>query len=137
MGRDVEPFFRAPAPKSTGRDLFNQAWLDARLRGEEPRAVQATLLELTACSAAEASKGAARVIVCGGGAFNGALMRRLAALLAPAPVESSDRHGIAPGQVEALAFAWLAQQALDAAAVSLGAVTGARGARILGAIYRA
>ncbi len=132
-----EPFFRAPAPKSTGRDLFNQAWLDARLRGEEPRAVQATLLELTARSAADACKGAARVIVCGGSAANGALMRRLGALLAPAPVESSERHGIPPSQVEALAFAWLAQQALDGVAISLGPVTGAHGARILGAIYRA
>jgi len=132
-----EPFFSARAPKSTGRELFNHAWLDARLRGEEPRAVQATLLELTARSATDACMGTARVIVCGGGASNGALMRRLATLLAPVPVEPSDRHGIAATLVEALAFAWLAKQTLDGAAVDLGGATGARGPRILGAIYRA
>src|SRR5262245_2124151 len=47
-----EPFLSAPAPKSTGRDLFNEAWLDARLRGAfstepGPRDVQATLLEFS------------------------------------------------------------------------------------------
>jgi len=132
-----EPYLKRPAPKSTGRELFNAGWLDSRLRGEAPQAVQATLLEFTARCAAEACRGAARVIVCGGGAANGALMRRLAALLAPAPVESSERHGIAPDQVEALAFAWLARQGLDGTAIDLAAVTGARGARILGAVYRA
>lgn len=135
-----EPYFQAPPPKSTGRDLFNASWLEARLRGvEDPRAVQATLLELTARSISEAiarhAAGARRVIACGGGARNGALMRRLAALLAPATVEGSDRHGIAPGLVEATAFAWLAQQALEGWAGNLPAVTGARGGRVLGAIY--
>jgi len=135
-----EPYFQAPPPKSTGRDLFNAAWLEARLRGvEDPRAVQATLLELTARSISEAiarhAAGARRVIACGGGARNGALMRRLAALLATATVEGSDRHGIAPGLVEATAFAWLAQQALEGRAGNLPAVTGARGGRVLGAIY--
>ncbi|MGQ0510322.1 MAG: anhydro-N-acetylmuramic acid kinase [Betaproteobacteria bacterium] len=135
-----EPYFHAPPPKSTGRDLFNGAWLDARLRGgENPRAVQATLLELTARSVANAiarhAAGARRVIACGGGARNGALMRRLTALLAPAAVEASDRHGMAPGLVEATAFAWLAQQALDGKPGNLPAVTGARGVRVLGTLY--
>jgi len=135
-----EPYFLAPPPKSTGRDLFSGAWLDATLRGgEDPRVVQATLLELTARSISDAisrhAAGARRVIACGGGARNGALMRRLAELLAPAAVEASDRHGIAPGLVEATAFAWLAQQALEGKAGNLPAVTGARGARVLGALY--
>lgn len=135
-----DPYFSAPPPKSTGRDLFNAAWLDARLRGgEDPRAVQATLLELTARGISEAiarhATGARRVIACGGGARNGALMRRLASLLAPAAVESSDRHGIAPELVEAAAFAWLAQQAREGRTGNLPAVTGARGERGLGAIY--
>ncbi len=135
-----EPYFQAPPPKSTGRDLFNATWLEARLRGgEDPRAVQATLLELTARSISEAfarhAAGARRVIACGGGARNGALMRRLSALLTPAAVEGSDRHGIAPGLVEATAFAWLAQQALEGKAGNLPAVTGARGERVLGTIY--
>ena len=137
-----EPYFAAPPPKSTGRDLFNEAWLQGRLRGgEDPQAVQATLLELTARSVADAvlrhCGGARRLIVCGGGAKNGALMRRLAALAAPATLEASDRHGIDPQLVEAAAFAWLAQCALDGAPGNLPSVTGARGARVLGAVYPA
>ena len=132
-----EPFLAAAPPKSTGRELFNEAWLSSRQRGEEPRAVQATLLEFTARCVADACKGAGRVIVCGGGASNGALMRRLAALLAPVPVESSERHGIPVALVEALAFAWLARQAIDGASAGLPGVTGARGPRVLGAVYPA
>jgi len=137
-----EPYFAAPPPKSTGRDLFNGAWLDGMLAGgEEPQAVQATLLELTAASVANAAArhcgGARRVIVCGGGVRNDALMRRLAELMAPAEVESSARHGIEPGMVEAAAFAWLAKQALEGLPGNLSSVTGASGPRILGALYRA
>lgn len=135
-----EPYFPAPPPKSTGRDLFNDAWLQRMLRGgEDPRDVQATLLELTARSVAAAAAahcpGARRVIVCGGGAKNDALLRRLAELVAPAALETSDRHGIAPQLVEAAAFAWLAKCALEDRPGSLASVTGARGTRVLGAIY--
>lgn len=136
----AEPYFALPPPKSTGRDLFNAAWLERRLaRTADPQAVQATLLELTAQSVVQAMRsrfpGARRLIVCGGGVRNGALMARLQKLLAPAPVESSARHGIEPVQVEAAAFAWLAKQALRGKPGNLPAVTGARGARVLGAIY--
>jgi anhydro-N-acetylmuramic acid kinase len=130
-----EPFLYAPPPKSTGRDLFNHAWLDARLRAEEPRAVQATLLEFTARCIVDACKGASRLIVCGGGSENGALMRRLAALLDPMAVESSAVHGLDPSLVEATAFAWLAERTLTGAPGNLAEVTGARGPRVLGAIY--
>ncbi len=137
-----EPYFSAPPPKSTGRELFRETWLNSQLPPDAaPRDVQATLLELTARSIAAAivlaGFGAQRVIVCGGGARNAALMRRLEALLAPAPAESSDRHGIDPQQVEAAAFAWLAMQAVNGQPVNLAAVTGARGPRVLGAIYPA
>jgi anhydro-N-acetylmuramic acid kinase len=81
--------------------------------------------------------GARRLIVCGGGAKNRALMRRLAELAAPAAVETSDRHGIDPQLVEAMAFGWLAKRALDSQPGNLPSVTGARGARVLGAIYPA
>jgi anhydro-N-acetylmuramic acid kinase len=130
-----EPFFAAPPPKSTGRDLFNEAWLAARLRDEEPRSVQATLLELTARCVADACKGAARVIACGGGTQNIALMRRIAALMEGVPVESSATHGLDPSLVEAAAFAWLAERTLNNAPGNLAEVTGARGPRVLGAIY--
>jgi anhydro-N-acetylmuramic acid kinase len=137
-----DPYFAAAPPKSTGRDLFNESWLQKRLQGgEDPQAVQATLLELTARSLANAiarhCAGARRLIVCGGGAKNDALMRRLAEIAAPAALETSDRHGIDPQLVEAAAFAWLAKQALDGQAGNLPSVTGARGARVLGAIFPA
>ncbi|HSG77655.1 MAG TPA: anhydro-N-acetylmuramic acid kinase [Burkholderiales bacterium] len=138
----AEPYFALPPPKSTGRDLFNAAWLERRLeRPLAPQVVQATLLELTAQSVAQALRGrfpaARRLIACGGGVRNGALMARLEHLLSPVPVDSSAQHGIEPMQVEAAAFAWLAQQALRGAPGNLPAVTGARGSRILGAVYPA
>ncbi len=138
----LEPYFSAAPPKSTGRDLFNENWLREKLRGgEEPQAVQATLLELTARSLANAfarhCAGARRLIVCGGGTKNDALLRRLAELTAPAALETSDRHGIDPQLVEAAAFAWLAKRALDGQTGNLPSVTGARAARVLGAIYPA
>jgi anhydro-N-acetylmuramic acid kinase len=137
-----DPYFAAAPPKSTGRDLFNADWLNAKLAGgEDAQAVQATLLELTARSIADAvarnCPGARRVVACGGGTKNGALMRRLAALLSPVALEASDRHGIDPQLVEATAFAWLAKRALEGAPGNLAAVTGARGPRVLGAIYPA
>jgi anhydro-N-acetylmuramic acid kinase len=137
-----EPYFAAAPPKSTGRDLFNESWLHKRLQGgEDPQAVQATLLELTARSLANAiarhCAGARRLIVCGGGAKNDALMRRLAEIAAPAALETSERHGIDPQRVEAAAFAWLAKQALDGRPGNLPSVTGARAARVLGAIFPA
>ncbi len=135
-----DPYFAAAPPKSTGRDLFNESWLRQCLTGDEnAQAVQATLLELTARSLASAiarhCPGARRLIVCGGGAKNDALMRRLAEITSPAALETSERHGINPQLVEASAFAWLAKQALDGKTGSLPSVTGARGARVLGAIY--
>ena len=136
----AEPYLAAPPPKSTGRDLFNGAWLASRLEaGLEARTVQATLLEFAARCIADACgrhcADAKRLIVCGGGARNGELMHRLASLLLPAKVESSAAHGIEPQHVEAAAFAWLAKQALDGRSASLPAVTGARGPRPLGAVY--
>ncbi|MBI1942880.1 MAG: anhydro-N-acetylmuramic acid kinase [Betaproteobacteria bacterium] len=137
-----DPYFAAPPPKSTGRDLFNEAWLQAMLRGgEDARAVQATLAELTARSVCDGiaryCRPALRVIACGGGVGNLALMERLRTAAAPIPVESSAQHGIDPQRVEATAFAWLAKQALDGRPASLPSVTGARAARVLGAVYPA
>ncbi|MEW6688043.1 MAG: anhydro-N-acetylmuramic acid kinase [Pseudomonadota bacterium] len=138
----AEPYFAAPPPKSTGRELFNEGWLAAMLRGgEDARAVQASLAELTARSVAEALARhcgrARRVIACGGGVRNLSLLERLRARIAPVALESSEAHGVDPQLVEATAFAWLAKQALEGRPASLPSVTGARGARVLGAIYPA
>jgi len=136
----AEPYFALPPPKSTGRDLFNEQWLRSRLAGgDDARRVQATLLELTARSVAEALRGRCpgvqRLIACGGGVRNRRLMGRLGELVAPLAVETSERYGIAPSLVEAVAFAWLARRTLQELPGNLPSVTGARGARVLGAVY--
>ena len=138
-----EPYFKLPAPKSTGRDLFNVDWLTGKhapFKNLKPVDVQATLTELTARVCCDALQGVsatlAQLIVCGGGAFNAHLMARLAAL-SGLPVESSQRHGLPPLQVEAAAFAWLARKCVRRETGNVPKVTGAQGARILGAIYPA
>lgn len=139
-----EPYFAQALPKSTGRDLFNPSWLADRLKDFSPLEkadVQATLTELTATCCANSLKRYGReskvLIVCGGGALNSQLMRRLQAHLPGVSVDASQAHGLAPLQVEAAAFAWLARKAVLRESASLASVTGARGARILGAIYPA
>ncbi len=140
----AEPFLSKAPPKSTGRDLFNAPWLLQHLQQFPhvlPVDVQATLTEFTAQSSAMCLKGYAnnskRLIVCGGGALNRHLMQRLQAALSGVVVASSADHGLPPLQVEAAAFAWLARKTLWRETASLQSVTGARGARILGAIYPA
>ncbi len=148
----AEPYFSAAPPKSTGRDLFHLAWLQSHLaahaapqaKGAAPLApvdVQATLADVTARSCADDMRrhapGVTRLIVCGGGAFNTHLMRRLADLLPGVQVMSSDAAGLPPLQVEAAAFAWLARQAILREKLQLQSTTGARGARVLGGIYPA
>jgi anhydro-N-acetylmuramic acid kinase len=138
------PYFSLAPPKSTGRDLFNADWLDTSLghHGRLPPAVvQATLLTLTVRSAADALlRWAPRTTVlrvCGGGARNVELMRSLAACLPGVDVQDTAVEGVAPDQVEALAFAWLAAGYLAGAPGNIPAVTGAAGPRLLGALYRA
>ncbi len=139
-----DPYFAKPPPKSTGRDLFNPAWLQAQLSafpGLQPQDVQATLTELTAQSCAGSLAGTAprckTLIVCGGGARNAYLMGRLQSALPRCQVQPSDDFGLPALQVEATAFAWLARQTILGQTSSLPSVTGARGERILGAIYPA
>ena len=140
----TDPYFSKPPPKSTGRDLFNPQWLDARLAavaGADPANVQATLAELTARACADdlVRHGASsrHLVVCGGGAFNTHVMRRLAALLPDVEVGSSADQGLPPLQVEAAAFAWLARRTVRHEPGNLASVTGARGPRVLGAIFPA
>lgn len=136
----AEPYFARPAPKSTGRDLFNAEWLGDMLRGHErlaPRDVQATLAELTTGTIADACAAFAadEVFVCGGGARNADLMRRLRDGCAPAPVETTAALGADPQAVEAAAFAWLAACRIRGYPGNLPEVTGARASRVLGALH--
>lgn len=138
----ADTFFARLPPKSCGRELFNLHWLQARLAGNDSASdVQATLLELTATAIADAIHRwcgrPTEILICGGGAKNAALMRRLAALLPDATLSPTSTLGVGADWVEALAFAWLARQALLSQPGNLPAVTGAREPRILGAIYPA
>jgi anhydro-N-acetylmuramic acid kinase len=154
----AEPFLARPAPKSTGRDLFDRAWLhraliatglqeaadlntdlNTGLKGDLVADVMATLAEFTARAAADALRAAlpnaGRLTVCGGGARNAQLMARLAAGLPGVAVVTSDALGLPVDQVEAAAFAWLAAAHLRGEAGNLPAVTGAAGPRVLGALH--
>jgi anhydro-N-acetylmuramic acid kinase len=75
------------------------------------------------------------VIACGGGVHNGLLMERIRVALDGIPLDSSREHGIDPDFVEAALFAWLARECLARRPGNLPAVSGARGPRVLGAIY--
>lgn len=137
-----EPYFARPAPKSTGREVFQHAWLAARLpTGLAVADVQATLLELTVHTVADALRrelpGCARLLVCGGGARNSRLMARLVQALPGLAVESTAAGGIDPDHVEAAGFAWLAWRRLQLLPGNLPSVTGAAGERVLGAIHPA
>ena len=141
----AEPYFAAPPPKSTGRDLFNADWLADRLQRHGVACpnedVQATLCELTALTctrAVEAHSGdASELLVCGGGALNKHLMRRLSTHLPGKAVRLTDDRGLPAQHVEATAFAWLAYKHLHGEPGNLSAVTGAAGPRVLGALYPA
>jgi anhydro-N-acetylmuramic acid kinase len=144
-----QPYFAQQPPKSTGRDLFHPAWLQARLgalieAGKPmlaPADVQATLCEFTATTIADDVRrhagDAADVLVCGGGAFNDSLIERLKARLPGLPIRSTDAEGLPALQVEAAAFAWLACMHVQRRAANEPAVTGAAGLRVLGACYPA
>ncbi len=134
-----EYFSRKP-PKSTGRENFHLAWVEQYLTGrEKAEDVQATLLALTAASIARSIRsycsGTTQIYLCGGGAQNGALLSVLKGMFPEALVTRTDELGIGADWVEACAFAWLAHQALQRRPGNLPAVTGAKGLRILGAIY--
>lgn len=132
------PYVREAAPKSTGRELFNAAFIDQSLKGLTlPAAdVQATLTEFTAACVALASEHlpAADIVVCGGGARNQLLMERIT-YRSRRLAYSSQKIGIDPDYVEAMAFAWFAQQTLMGKPLNIATATGARHTAIAGAIY--
>jgi anhydro-N-acetylmuramic acid kinase len=138
----AHPFIAANPPKSAGREQFNLHWLELLLDGRESdQDVQATLLEFTARSLVEAAQrhcaGYQEMYLCGGGVHNQALVTRIAELSGDVHVASTDELGIDPDWMEAIAFAWLARQCLHGQPANLPEVTGAKGPRILGAIYPA
>lgn len=140
----AEPFFAAVPPKSTGRDLFDAQWLARALTAAggtlAAQDVQATLSELSARAVVDAlnlhAPDVSELILCGGGCRNADLVARLQRLAPRLSIGDSSRFGVAPDQVEAAAFAWLASAYLESNAGNRVGVTGARGPRVLGALYR-
>lgn len=136
-------YFQLKAPKSSGREYFNLSWLEQHIKAleKEPAStdVQATLIELTAQSILSAIKNyftSGEILICGGGAKNNFLMSRLSDLATPNfNVFTTQRYGIDPDWVEAIAFAWLAHQTLNHKPSNIPSVTGAKNAVILGGVY--
>src|SRR5690606_5415188 len=138
-----DAFFRLPAPKSTGRELFNLPWLMGHLEplnGLDDCDVQATLLELTARSIAEStdwhSEQIEEILLCGVGSPNRSLLIRLQTLIRPLPILTSDSAGLPPDCLEGVAFAWMARKACRAESIDCRAVTGPSRPCLLGGIYR-
>ncbi len=140
-----DEFFRLPPPKSTGREYFNYAWLNKQLlllnKKIPPADIQATLAELTARCIIDSIRkhmSNGEILICGGGAHNAFLMSRLGKLATPDfSVHSTQKYGLDPDWVEAMAFAWLARQTLNRQPGNLPSVTGAHKATILGGVYYA
>ena len=136
-----DPWFALPPPKSTGREQFHLAWVQTQLADASINAadVQATLLELSAATVADAllatQPETRRVLVCGGGVHNPLLLERIGLRLPGVIVESTASHGLDPDFVEAMGFAWLARETLAGRPGNLPSVTGAKSLRVLGAIY--
>lgn len=139
------PYFAAPWPKSTGREMFTLDWLDGELAGQNhaPADVQRTLQALTSHSVArqlpalDKAHGQAELFVCGGGAHNDPLLVELTALLPHWRIASTATLGLAPDWVEGAAFAWLAKRFIHREPGNLPAVTGASRPTVLGALYPA
>ncbi len=140
----AEPYFSQSSPKSTGKEYFNQTWLDGHLStytGISNEDIQATLTALTAHTIANAIQGHlsnhTAIYICGGGAHNDYLLRVLEERLAPHTVNTTDALGLSPDWVEACAFAWLATQTLANKPGNIPSVTGANKPVVLGGIYPA
>lgn len=130
-----DPYYARPAPKSTGKEHFNAAYLEPHLAGE-PADVLATLARLTARTVANAARGhgVTEVIASGGGVRNPALMRALAEELAPARLLISDTLGLPAQDKEAYAFAVLGFLTVHGLPGTIASATGARQPRVLGSI---
>jgi len=139
-----EPYFSRPIPKSTGRELFNGAWLESRISQAglnlNPEDVQATLLTFTVTTiVSEISRHCSpnELYICGGGVHNDTLISELGKVASDYSVSSTTELGVDPDWVEAMAFAWMGKLAVEGTAVDTADFTGARGPIPLGAIYRA
>ncbi len=152
-----DPYFKRLPPKSTGREYFNQAWLNKKIKLSQlaeakisktavkpykNQDVLATLLHLTANIISNQIKMINKsskdqieeIYICGGGASNKALLALLKKTI-NCPVGVTQNLGIHANWVEAALFAWLAKQTVEGKPGNLPSVTGAKSLAILGSIY--
>ena len=134
-----DTYFQKLPPKSTGREYFNNEWLNFKLssfKNIKDEDVQRTLLELTALTIVNDIKNREieLLIICGGGSKNSFLMQRLREL-SNIEVATSDEYKVSSDFMEAMAFAWLAYKRINREEVDLKSVTGADKNSILGGIY--
>lgn len=134
-----EPYYRRPAPKSTGKELFNRSYLDtftARFPSSSAADVVATLTALTAetVAAAVRESGARELIAAGGGTRNRTMMRMLGDRLPSVTVRTSDELGLPAEAKEAYAFAVLGFLTVSGLPATVPSCTGARHASILGSV---
>ena len=137
----MDDYFQLAPPKSTGFEYFNLEWLGEHIDKEMDSAdIQSTLCDLTATSIIRAinqyTDATDEIVICGGGAHNKELMRRLQAIT-KCPVTTTEVLGIHPDWVEAMAFAWLAYRHNHQQTGNLPSVTGASKTVILGKKYLA
>jgi anhydro-N-acetylmuramic acid kinase len=137
-----DPYFKLAGPKSLGKEYFSSDWLNRHLSPAFlPEDVQATLLAFTAATIAAAIQQCSlplkRLVICGGGVHNTILLNTLAKQLPTLSVVSSSELGVDPDFMEAMMFAWLADQTLKHNALDFKGITGAKRVAIFGAIYAA
>lgn len=135
----ADPYYAAPPPKSTGKELFSLPYLLAALDGAEhrdPENLVATLTALTARTVADAvaRSGGTEVIAAGGGTRNPTLMAMLAAALGGTPLTTTAEFGLPPTAKEAYAFATLGYLSVHGLAGTMASCTGARHASVLGSV---
>lgn len=138
------PYLKRKPPKSTGREMFGEAFVDETIegivsRGGDLKDAIATLTAFSASCVADAIRDffpkdspLAEVVVGGGGVHNKTLMRGLRGALGDLPLVESGARGVSPDAVEAVCFALLAWGTLTGGANNLPGVTGAKEAVCLG-----
>lgn len=137
-----DPYFQQLPPKSLGKEYFSYDWLALKLQGNEaPEDVQATLLQLTATTIAQAishnTSKPSQIILCGGGVHNHALHHTIQRHLSDSQVVSSSQFGVNPDFIEAMMFAWFAEKSIQNTSIDMVALTGAKKPVVLGVSYPA
>jgi anhydro-N-acetylmuramic acid kinase len=135
----AEPYYAAPPPKSTGKELFHGSYLDTMRDGLpeiEADDLIATLTELTAVTVADACRtnGLTEVVIGGGGTRNPVLMARIGALVDPCRVRLIDEFGLPAEAKEAYAFAVMGYLTVHGLPGTLPGATGAPVGSILGSV---